>query len=117
MTLDFTKMTRRRAADRLDCWLIMCGDIRAGTIGKAVGMPNAVNHWNWSAGFYPGSKPGEIKTGSAETFEAAREALEKAWHAFASTRTEADLAEWRDHRDWTAKKYAGRDAGLPCPRR
>jgi len=108
-------LTRRRDPDRPDCWFIYCGDIHAGTIAKAVGMPNAQNHWNWSAGFYPGSRPGEIKGGSAETFEKAKARFERAWLVFASRRTEADLQEWRDQRDWTARKYALRDRGEQVP--
>ena len=117
MALDPTKLTRRRDLDRADCWLIYCADIHAGIIAKAIGMPNAVNHWSWSAGFYPGSRAGEIKSGSAETFEAARAAFEKAWQHFAATRTEADYQAWRDHRDWTARKYSLRDGGQPVPLR
>jgi hypothetical protein len=115
MTIDPTKLTRRRDPDRADCWHIYCADIHAGTIAKAVGMPNAVNHWNWSAGFYPGSKPGEIKSGSADTFESARAAFEKAWQRFAATRTEADYQARRNQRDWTARKYSVRDQGQPVP--
>jgi hypothetical protein len=117
MQLRSTKLTRRPDPHRPDCWLIYCGDIHAGTIAKAVGMPNAVNLWNWSAGFYPGSRPGECKSGTADTCELAKAAFEKAWLAFASTRTEADYQAWRDHRDWTARKYAARDHGEPVPMR
>ena len=113
MTFETTTLTRRRDPHRADCWLIYCGDIHAGTIAKAIGMPNAMNHWNWTAGFYPGSRPGEIKSGSAETLEAARAAFEKAWQRFAATRTEADSQAWRDLRDWTAQTYAARDSGRP----
>jgi hypothetical protein len=41
--------------------------------------------------------------------------FERARLAFASSRTAADFAEWRDQRDWTAWKYRMRDAGLPMP--
>jgi hypothetical protein len=78
---------------------------------------NAQEDWQWSAGFYPGSRPGEIRTGTADSFEAARAAFDKAWHRFAAIRTEADVAEWREQRDWTARKYPARDAGQPCPKR
>jgi hypothetical protein len=117
MTFDFTKLTRRAVPDRADCWHVYCGDIRAGTISKAVGMPNAMNLWNWSAGFYPGSGPGEIKGGTANTFEEAKAKFERAWLAFASSRTADDFEEWREQQEWTARKYAARDAGLPVPRR
>jgi hypothetical protein len=113
-SLDFTKLTRRRG-DGPDCWHIYCGDIRAGTISKAVGMPNAQNDWSWSAGFYPGSHPREIKGGSAPTFDEAKAAFEPAWLAFAESRTDADFAVWRDQRDFTAWKYEMRDHGSPMP--
>jgi hypothetical protein len=96
---------------------VYCDDIHAGTIAKAAGTPNAIEQQKWSAGFYPGSGPGEIKQGSANTFEEARAAFEKAWLAFASTRTEADFNEWREQQEWTARKYAARDRGQPVPRR
>ncbi len=115
--LDFAKLNRRRDPDRDDCWFIFCGDIHAGTIARANGMPNAQTNWNWSAGFYPGSHPREIRSGCAETFEEARANFLPAWLAFAQSRTEGDFAEWREWQDWTARKYAARDAGLPCPMR
>jgi hypothetical protein len=92
MTLDFTRLTRRPDPNRADCWLIMCGDVRAGHVARSVGRPNAQEDWQWSAGFYPGSRPGVIRTGTAETFELAKAAFERAWLVFASTRTEADLS-------------------------
>ncbi len=115
MIFDFTKLTRRRDANRPDCWQVYCGDICAGWIAKAIGMPNAQNDWTWSAGFYPGSGPGEIRSGCADTFEAARIAFERAWLAFATSRTPDDFEEWRDQRDWTARKYALRDRGEQVP--
>jgi hypothetical protein len=92
-----------------------CGGIHAGTISKSIGRPNAQNDWTWSAGFYPGSQPGEIKGGTANTFKEAKARFERAWLAFVSSRTAADFAEWRDQRDWIAWKYQMRDAGLPMP--
>lgn len=117
MEVDFTKLTRRPDPHRKDSWLIFAGDIRAGSIARAAGLPNATVAWKWSAGFYPGSGPGEIKHGTADTFEEARVAFEKAWHVFASTRTESDYQEWRDQQEWTRRKYAARDNNQPVPRR
>jgi hypothetical protein len=115
MTLSTTNLKRRRDPDRKDCWLVYCDHIHAGTIAKAAGTPNALVQWKWSAGFYPGSRPGEIETGNANTFEEARAAFEKAWLAFASTRTEAEYQEWREQQEWTRTKYAARDAGPTHP--
>jgi hypothetical protein len=59
-------LTRRRSADRQDCWHIYYdGDIHAGTIAKRVGNPHDTDPWEWVCGFYPGSKPGEIQSGTA----------------------------------------------------
>ena len=113
--LDFTQLTRRADPDRADCWRIYRGDVCAGWIARSVGRPNAQNEWTWSAGFYPGSGPGEIKIGTADTFAEARAKFERAWLAFASSRTPEDFEEWREQRDWTARKYAARDRGEQVP--
>ena len=47
----------------------------------------------------------------AATFDQARADFESAWRLFLSKRTEEDFQEWRDQRDWTARKYALWDAG------
>lgn len=112
---DFTQLTRRPDPDRADCCRINCGDVCAGWIARSVGRPNAQNEWTWSAGFYPGSGPGEIKSGTANTFVDAKAKFERAWLTFASSRTAEDFEEWGDQRDWTLRKYAARDAGLPVP--
>ena len=77
----------------------------------AAGTPNAMTQWKWSCGFYPGSNPGEQRSGTADTFDQARAAFEKAWQVFAANRTESDYQAWRDRRDWTARKYAAIDRG------
>jgi hypothetical protein len=110
-------LTRRPDPHRKDAWLVYADDICAGSISRAVGLPNAAEAWKFSAGFYPGSRPGEIKSGSADTFDEARAAFEIAWRTFASTRTEADFEAWREQRDWTARKYAARDRGEEVPLR
>jgi hypothetical protein len=113
--LDFNKLTPRSDPDRPDCWQVFCGDVHAGTISKSVGRPNAQEEWTWSAGVYPGSRPREIKSGTASTFKDAKAAFEPAWLAFASSRAGADFEEWRDQRDCTAWKYWRRDQGMPTP--
>ena len=106
-------LTRRRDPHRSDCWLIYLGDVHVGTIARAVGTPNAETQWKWSCGFYPGSKPGEQRGGTADTFDQAR--AKKAWLVFSSNRTEADYEEWREQQDWTARKYAAMDRGEKVP--
>jgi hypothetical protein len=115
MILDLTRLTRRADPDRAGCWQVYCGDIHAGTIARSTGRPNAQEEWTWSAGFYPGSRPGEIKGGTATTYEEARAKFERTWLHFASSRTETDFAEWCDQRDWTARKYALLDCGERVP--
>src|SRR6266699_5407655 len=109
------ELTRRRYKERVDCWHIYFGDVQAGTIARRVGQPIEKDQWEWSTGFYPGSNPGEITHGTAAGFDQARSRFEEVWRVFLSKRTEADFQEWRDARDWTARKYALWDAGKRLP--
>jgi hypothetical protein len=99
-------LTRRRDADaRQERWLIVYGDVHAGTIAIRTGNPNTTDAWGWRCGFYPGSNPGECTSGTAATFDEARGAFQAAWRVFLAKRTEADFQAWRDQRDWTERKY------------
>lgn len=109
------ELTRRRYPERPDCWHIYYGDVQAGTIAVRVGIPHGEDPWGWFCGFYPGSEPGEHTTGTAPTFDDARVDFEQAWRVFLSRRTEADFREWRDQRDWTARKYAMWERGELMP--
>jgi hypothetical protein len=112
MMIELPPLTRRPDPHREDCWLIYAGDIHAGAIARAAGTPNAIVRWKWSAGFYPGSGAGEIKSGTADTFDQARAAFKEAWRDFLAKRTTADLKEWRDQRDFTANKRCGPEVPL-----
>ena len=112
---DFTKLTQRRDRDRPDCWHVYWQDIRAGTIAKAVGSPNAGETWTWAAGFFPGSRPREIRHGEATSFEEARAAFLPAWIAFAKSRRPEDFEEYREQARFTAEKYARFDRGECMP--
>jgi hypothetical protein len=57
------------------------GDVHVGTIGIRSGNPTETDQWGWRCGFYPGSNPGECKSGTAASFDAARSAFEAAWPA------------------------------------
>jgi hypothetical protein len=81
-------------------------DVRVGTIAKRSGNPHDTEPWEWRCGFYPGSRPGECTSGTAESFDEARADFGRAWNAFLSKRTEAEFHAWRDQRDWTDRKYA-----------
>ena len=98
-------LTQREDPNRRDSWLIYFGDVHVGTIAKSVGNPGAVEQWQWLCGFYPGSNPGEQRTGSAPSFDAARAAFDAAWREYLPKRTEADFQEWRDQEAWAAEKY------------
>ncbi|WMT71103.1 hypothetical protein [Bradyrhizobium sp. Ash2021] len=109
------ELTRRLSKDRADCWLIYYGDVQVGAIAKSVGNPGAAPQWQWNCGFYPGSDPGECKTGRAAGFDEARAQFGRVWGIFLAKRTGADFQTWRDQRDWTARKYAMWDRGERFP--
>jgi hypothetical protein len=110
------KLNRRRSLDhRNECWHIYYGDVHVGTIAAHASNPHNTNPWEWRCGFYPGSNPGEYRSGTAATFDEARADFEGAWKIFLSKRTEADFQEWRDQRDWTAIKYAMWERGEKLP--
>ncbi|MCC8968191.1 hypothetical protein H8A95_39280 [Bradyrhizobium sp. Pear76] len=106
-----TELTRRPDPDRQDCWQVWYGDIRAGSIARAVGAPGNAEMWHWHCGFYPGSDPGECTRGSAGSLDEARAAFASEWDAFLKKRTEADFEAWRHHQAWTAEKYRRFDRG------
>jgi hypothetical protein len=108
-------LARRRYPERHDCWHVYYGDVHVGTIARCTGNPGAVERWEWSCGFYPGSKPGEDRRGTAPIFEDARAAFEAAWRDYLPKRTDADFQAWRDQRDWTAEKYRRFDRGERMP--
>jgi hypothetical protein len=56
----------------------------------------------WSCGFYPGSRPGEIRNDGCDQ---ARAEFEAAWALFLANRTEADFQAWRYQQASTAWKY------------
>jgi hypothetical protein len=114
-------LTRRSHPEARDeCWRIHYGDVLAGTIAIRTGIPHDTDPWEWCCGFYPGSRPRECTSGTAETFDEARADFEEAWRVFLSNRTDADVQAWRDQRDWTERKYAmwtrgERNSLMKCP--
>jgi hypothetical protein len=63
----------------------------------------------------PCTDPGQGESGTAVDFEAGRVAFEAAWQRLLPALTEASFQEWRDQRDWTARKYAMRQRGELMP--
>jgi hypothetical protein len=109
-------LTRRRDPNASqENWLIHYGDVQVGTVGLRSGNPFGTDQCQWRCGFYPGSHPRECTSGTAATFDQARDAFESAWHVFLAKRTEADFDEYRKHRAWTAWKYAMWDSGCQLP--
>jgi hypothetical protein len=108
-------LTRRRYPERQDCWHVYYGDVHAGTIARRTGQPHDEDPWEWRCGFYPGCNPGEHTNGTAETFDQARACFETAWKVFLSKRTEADFAEYRRQRAFTAWKYKMWDTSHQLP--
>lgn len=111
-----TTLSRRRDRNApTESWHVYFGDVRVGWIGLRAGVPTHTAPWGWSCGFYPGSEPGEHRTGTGIDFEEARAGFEAAWKVFSAARTERDFERWRESRDFTAWKYAMRDANLKLP--
>jgi hypothetical protein len=92
-------LTRRRSDDpHRESWTISYDDVRVGTIGRRAGVPVNVDQWGWSCGFYPGLHPGQHRSGSAETFAAARAGFEAAWKALLPKIPEGAFDEYRRDR-------------------
>ncbi|WIW44497.1 hypothetical protein ML401_23755 [Bradyrhizobium sp. 62B] len=111
-----TALTRRRSANsHQESWAIYFGDVRIGQIGMRAGVPTSAQQWAWSLGFYPSTDIGNRSHGTADTFELARDAFDRAWTELAPTITEADYDRWREERDFTAWKQRMWDMKLPLP--
>lgn len=105
-------LTRRRDWNaRGERWEVWYGDVMVGAIGRRSGAPAHQPAWEWHCGFYPGSEPGERRSGVAVDLEAARAAFLRAWEEFLPRRTEADFEQWRQQQAYTAAKYARWDRG------
>jgi hypothetical protein len=88
------------------CWHIYYGDVHAGTIAIRDGNPHDTDQCEWRCGFYPGSRPGEIQSGTSATFDDARAEFASAWAVFLANRTDADFQAWWHQRDQAERKYA-----------
>lgn len=99
-------LTRKRMHADRESWGIWYDDVRIGTICIRSGNPTDTDRWQWDCGFYPGSNPGEQRSGTAATFDDARAYFESAWRDYLPKRTPEDFAAWRRDRDATAEKYA-----------
>jgi hypothetical protein len=110
-------LTRRtdRDANRSGGWMIYCGDVRVGHIGKQTCVPLNVEQWGWYCGYQPGCDPGEAKSGTAATFDDVKTEFQKAWDRLAAKKTEAHFEVWRRHRDFLAWKNCMHDEAKALP--
>ena len=69
------------------------------------GVPFGEDQWEWLCGFYPGAIRDSIRKAAPWTSTARGADFEVAWARLLATRTEEHFQEWRDQRDWTARKY------------
>lgn len=100
-------LTRRRdATENLEQWSIWDGDVRVGLM-RHVNTTGSETAWQWSC--WGG------ESGSADTFDQARAAFQRAWEQVAPTVTEEDRDAFRYQEAFTAWKYAMWDAGCRMP--
>lgn len=100
-------LTRRRdATENLEQWSIWDDNVRVGLM-RQVGSTGGAVIWQW--GCWGGA------TGSADTFDAARQAFQKAWECISPTITAEDRKAWLEQEAETAWKYAMHDAGCRMP--
>jgi hypothetical protein len=109
------ELTRRRAPDTADCWLIFFGDVQVGTIGRRAGVPATAEQWGWRCGFVPPAHRGLHAEGTAEDFPDARRQFEAAWRNLRPSCADDDFAEYRYARAWTAWKEAMWERGCKLP--
>jgi hypothetical protein len=102
-------LTRKQVNEQPERWHIRYAGVRVGLIQQRSGAPPSSNQWEWHCGFYPGSSPGEQRSGTAATFDQARAAFEAAWREYLPMRCEADFEEWRQDAAYHAAKYSGWD--------
>jgi hypothetical protein len=110
-----SSLTRRREKDRhQECWHVFYDDVRVGTITERAGVPVDVDQWGWTCGFHPVSHHFHL-SGTAATFDQAREAFASAWNRYLPKCTAEDFEANRYQRAATAWKYAMWDAGCKMP--
>jgi hypothetical protein len=84
--------------DRQDCWRVFYGDVCVGTIARRAGVPTHVDQWEWRCGFLSGH-------GARSGSERNRPRHRPGPRRFPAL-PEGSFQEWRDQRDWTARKFA-----------
>lgn len=106
------ELTRRRdATEDLEQWSIWDGNVCVGVM-RQVGSTGGKMIWQWSCGLR--GLPRE-PSGSADTFNQAKEAFRKAWQEVEPQITPEMRTEWLEQQAHTAWKYAMHDAGCRLP--
>ena len=106
------ELTRRRdATENLEQWSIFDGAVRVGIMRK-VGGTEGADVWQWSCGLR--ALPRQ-PSGTAGTFDEARDAFQKAWEEIGPQITPEMRTEWLEQEAFTAWKYAMHDAGCRMP--
>jgi hypothetical protein len=106
-----SELTRCRDTSRgEETWLIFL-DVHIGTIGRRAGVPTDVEQWGWRCGIPSGSQRGACTEGTAADFAEARSQFD-AWRP---NYTDAEFADYRRSRAWTAWKQAMWATGCKLP--
>lgn len=106
----------RNVEGRFESWHVYDGDVGVGLIEERQGVPQHVDKWQWSCGFYPGCDlRTQVTSGTAPTFEAARAAFQAAWEKLEPQVTPAMREEWLYQEAYTAWKLAMHNAGCRMP--
>ncbi len=98
-----------------ECWHVYYGDVHVGTMAERTDLPNAVDRWSWSCGFYPLTHRGLKITGTSANLFQAWAAFEDAWEEYLPLCNERVLTEHRRKRVWTAWKERMWNAGCRMP--
>jgi hypothetical protein len=110
-----SELTRRCDTSRNEeTWLIFLQDVHIGTIGRRAGVPTDAEQWGWRCGL-SGSRRGARAEGTAADFDQARSQFEAAWRGVRPSYTDADFADYRHARAWTAWKQAMWETGRKLP--
>jgi hypothetical protein len=110
-----SELTRRRDTSRNEeTWLIFLENVHIGTIGRRAGVPTDAEQWGWRCGFPSGSRRGRAQATAAD-FAEARSQFEPAWRTLQPSYTDADFADYRRARAWTAWKQAMWETGRKLP--
>jgi hypothetical protein len=111
-----SELTRRRDTSRNEeTWLIFLEDVHIGTVGRRAGVPTDAEQWGWRCGIPSGSQRGACTEGTAADFAEARSQFDVAWRKLRPNYTDADFADYRRARAWTAWKQAMWATGCKLP--